>query len=193
MPQTLTVTRAFTANRVRYTPGQVIPAEELVHVRSADMLLSLRYVIPTPDPHSRKGKPERSTPTAMPATVRKQVLKEPAGPPLPTAIIITPATQSVVVGGAGNLDSVITPAEADQNVTYSTADTTIIDLNTGTGAFTALAAGTATITGSADAAPTVTDTAVVTVTLVAGDDTKKESEVDKIRRNFKKKTNGESG
>lgn len=74
MPQTLTVTRAFTANRVRYEPGQVIPAHELVKVRSADMLLSLRYVIPTPDPHTRRTKPEMPTPTAQSAVVRRQIL-----------------------------------------------------------------------------------------------------------------------
>lgn len=76
MPETLTVRRPFTANRVRYEPGQIIAATDLVHVRSADMLLSLRYVVPTPDPHSRRTKPHMPTPTAQSAIVRGQIIRE---------------------------------------------------------------------------------------------------------------------
>lgn len=55
-PQTLTVARPFTADRVKYEPGQVVDASVIAKVRSADMLLSLRFLIPTVS--SPEEKPE---------------------------------------------------------------------------------------------------------------------------------------
>lgn len=77
IPQTFDVKRRFTAFGHVYDPGSTIDGPTLARIRSADVLLSRKFVIPTPDPHSRDTKPEHPTPTALPATVRQNLINLP--------------------------------------------------------------------------------------------------------------------
>ena len=72
------VQRKFTFEGTLYNPGDNIAGTDLARIRSASVLLSARYVIPVPDPHSRRTKPQHPTPTAMPATVRNRINNPPA-------------------------------------------------------------------------------------------------------------------
>ena len=79
------------------------------------------------------------------------------------AVDVTPATLSLAVGATGDLEVVVTPAGASQQVTWTSSAPTIASVSE-TGLVTALAVGTATITATSVADGTKTDTCAVTVT-----------------------------
>ncbi|MNJ33227.1 Bacterial Ig-like domain (group 2) [compost metagenome] len=79
------------------------------------------------------------------------------------AVAITPATMSLAVGEAGDLEAVVTPAGASQQVAWTSSASAIAEVSE-TGLVTTLAAGTATITATSVADGTKTDTAEITVT-----------------------------
>lgn len=79
------------------------------------------------------------------------------------AVDVTPATLSLEVGDTGDLEVVVTPAGASQQVTWTSSAPTIASVSE-TGLVTALAVGTATITATSVADVTKTDTCAVTVT-----------------------------
>ncbi|HDS1791422.1 phage tail tube protein [Pseudomonas putida] len=87
---------------------------------------------------------------------------------LPTPIVVaavdvTPATLSLEAGDTGDLEVVVTPAGASQQVTWTSSAPTIASVSE-TGLVTALAVGAATITATSVADGTKTDTCAVTVT-----------------------------
>ena len=77
-----------------------------------------------------------------------------------TAVEVTPATKSLVVGATATLTATLTPATATTEVVWTSSDTTKATVSSD-GVVTAVAAGEATITASADG---YSDTCVVTVT-----------------------------
>lgn len=79
------------------------------------------------------------------------------------AVEVTPATLSLEVGDTSDLEVVVTPAGASQQVAWTSSDPAIATVSE-TGLVTALAAGTATITATSAADGTKTDTCAVTVT-----------------------------
>lgn len=79
------------------------------------------------------------------------------------AVDVTPATLSLEVGDTGDLEVVVTPAGASQQVAWTSSAPGIVTVSE-TGLVTALAAGTATITATSAADGTKTDTCAVTVT-----------------------------
>ncbi|MCE0967832.1 Ig-like domain-containing protein [Pseudomonas sp. NMI4491_12] len=79
------------------------------------------------------------------------------------AVDVTPATLSLGVGDTGDLEVVVTPAGASQQVAWTSSAPGIVTVSE-TGLVTALAAGTATITATSAADGTKTDTCAVTVT-----------------------------
>lgn len=79
------------------------------------------------------------------------------------AVDVTPATLSVAVGDTGDLEVVVTPAGASQQVTWTSSAPAIASVSE-TGLVTGLAVGTATITAASVADGTKTDTCAVTVT-----------------------------
>lgn len=83
--------------------------------------------------------------------------------PIPiVSVTVTPATASVAVGNVTNLDSLISPAAANQAVTWSTSAALVATVNS-SGRVSGLSAGTATITATSVVDPSKTDTCVVTV------------------------------
>ncbi|MFG0550826.1 phage tail tube protein [Pseudomonas sp. yb_9] len=79
------------------------------------------------------------------------------------AVDVTPATLSLAVGDTGDLEVVVTPAGASQQVTWTSSAPAIASVSE-TGLVTGLAVGTATITATSAADGTKTDTCAVTVT-----------------------------
>ncbi|MFG0356524.1 phage tail tube protein [Pseudomonas sp. zbq_11] len=79
------------------------------------------------------------------------------------AVDVTPATLSLEVGDTDDLEVVVTPAGASQQVTWTSSAPAIASVSE-TGLVTALAVGTATITATSVADGTKTDTCAVTVT-----------------------------
>lgn len=84
--------------------------------------------------------------------------------PIPvTAVVTTPATASVQVGNVTNIDHVVTPAAANQAVTWTSSTPANATVNS-SGRVTGVAVGSSTITATSVSDPTKTDTTVVTVT-----------------------------
>lgn len=84
--------------------------------------------------------------------------------PIPvTAVITTPATATVAVGNVTNIDHVVTPAAANQAVTWTSSTPANATVNS-SGRVTGVAVGSSTITATSVSDPTKTDTTVVTVT-----------------------------
>ena len=79
------------------------------------------------------------------------------------AVDVTPATLSLAVGATGDLEVVVTPAGASQQVTWTSSAPAIASVSE-TGLVKALTVGTATITATSVADGTKTDTCAVTVT-----------------------------
>ncbi|MEW9857890.1 phage tail tube protein [Pseudomonas putida] len=79
------------------------------------------------------------------------------------AVDVTPTTLSLEVGDTDDLEVVVTPAGASQQVTWTSSAPAIASVSE-TGLVTALAVGTATITATSVADGTKTDTCAVTVT-----------------------------
>ena len=79
------------------------------------------------------------------------------------AVDVTPATLSVAVGDTGDIEAVVTPAGASQQVIWTSSAPAIATVSE-TGLVTGLAVGAATITATSAADGTKTDTAEITVT-----------------------------
>ncbi|NQD74120.1 phage tail tube protein [Pseudomonas sp. CM27] len=79
------------------------------------------------------------------------------------AVDVTPATLSLAVGATGDLEVVVTPAGASQQVTWTSSDATKVSVSA-TGLVKGIAVGSATITATSAADGTKTDTCAVTVT-----------------------------
>jgi uncharacterized protein YjdB len=80
-----------------------------------------------------------------------------------TAVVTTPATATVAVGNVTNIDHVVTPAAANQSVTWTSSTPANATVNS-SGRVTGVAIGSSTITATSVSDPTKTDTTVVTVT-----------------------------
>ena len=86
--------------------------------------------------------------------------------PAPIAIAsveVTPATLGLEVGDTGDLEVLVSPSGASQQVTWTSSAPAIASVSD-TGLVTAMAVGTATITATSVADGTKTDTCAVTVT-----------------------------
>ncbi|MNO49454.1 Fructan beta-fructosidase precursor [compost metagenome] len=79
------------------------------------------------------------------------------------AVDVTPATVSLAVGATRDLEVVVTPAGASQQVTWTSSAPAIASVSE-TGLVKGLTVGTATITATSAADGTKTDTCAVTVT-----------------------------
>ncbi len=79
-----------------------------------------------------------------------------------TAVITTPATATVAVGNVTNIDHSVTPAAANQAVTWTSSTPANATVNS-SGRVTGVAVGTSTITATSVVDPTKSDTTVVTV------------------------------
>jgi len=79
------------------------------------------------------------------------------------AVDVTPATLNLAVGATGDLEVVVTPAGASQQVTWTSSAPAIASVSE-TGLVKGLTVGTATITATSAADGTKTDTCAVTVT-----------------------------
>ncbi|WP_019097726.1 phage tail tube protein [Pseudomonas putida] len=79
------------------------------------------------------------------------------------AVDVTPATLSVAVGAIADLEAVVTPSGASQQVTWTSSAPAIASVSP-TGLVKGLAVGAATITATSAADGTKTDTCAVTVT-----------------------------
>lgn len=80
-----------------------------------------------------------------------------------TAVVTTPATATVAVGNVTNIDHAVTPAAANQSVTWTSSTPANATVNS-SGRVTGVAVGSSTITATSVSDPTKTDTTVVTVT-----------------------------
>lgn len=80
-----------------------------------------------------------------------------------TAITVTPTTLSLTEGKTATLSATVTPAEANQKVTWTSSDKTVATVDT-EGKVTAKAAGDAEITATTKDGTTLTATCAVTVT-----------------------------
>lgn len=81
-----------------------------------------------------------------------------------TSIAVAPTTASIAVGATRQLTASALPAEAGQNVTWSSSAPGVATVSS-TGLVTAVAAGTATITATSVSDGTKTATAAITVTV----------------------------
>lgn len=85
--------------------------------------------------------------------------------PVPvTAVTVTPATATVEIGNVTNLDHVVSPAAANQAVTWMSATPATATVNSA-GRVTGVAAGVVVITATSVSDPTKSDTCSVTVTV----------------------------
>lgn len=83
--------------------------------------------------------------------------------PIPvTAVTTTPATATVAVGNVTNIDAAVSPAAANQAVTWTSSTPLVASVNS-SGRVSGLTAGSATITATSVVDPTKSDTTVVTV------------------------------
>ncbi|MNH04579.1 Fructan beta-fructosidase precursor [compost metagenome] len=80
-----------------------------------------------------------------------------------TTVTVAPTTASVQVGKTRDLEAVVAPVGASQQITWTTSDATKATVSQ-TGLVTAVAVGTATITATSVADPTKSGTATITVT-----------------------------
>ncbi len=70
---TFTVRRPFKYNGTVYDPGQTFTADQMAYMRHSDSLMSRKFIVPTPDPHGRKGDPLTPTPISLPASIRQKM------------------------------------------------------------------------------------------------------------------------
>lgn len=85
-----------------------------------------------------------------------------AGTPEPVSVDVSPATATKAPAATQQLTAVVTPAESNQAVTWTTSDATKATVSS-TGLVTAVATGSATITATTKSGPIVTDTSVITI------------------------------
>ncbi len=81
---------------------------------------------------------------------------------IPTSLILTPATATIVVGQTKQLTKAISPSTAPQTTTWVSSNTSVATVSS-SGVVTAKAAGTATITAKSSSYTYAKDTCVVTV------------------------------
>ncbi len=85
--------------------------------------------------------------------------------PIPVvSVTTTPATATVQIGNVTNIDSAVSPAAANQAVTWGTSAPLIATVNS-SGRVSGLSAGSATITATSVSDPSKSDTTMVTVTV----------------------------
>lgn len=82
--------------------------------------------------------------------------------PAPTSVAVSPKTATKAPAATQQLTATVSPAEANQAVTWTTSDATKATVSS-TGLVTAVATGSATITATTKSGPIVTDTSVITV------------------------------
>ncbi|MNJ63373.1 Fructan beta-fructosidase precursor [compost metagenome] len=80
-----------------------------------------------------------------------------------TSVTVAPTTANVQVGKTRDLEAVVAPDGASQQLNWTTSDATKATVSQ-TGLVSAVAVGTATITATSAADPTKSDTATITVT-----------------------------
>ncbi len=80
-----------------------------------------------------------------------------------TSVAVTPSTASIAVGATRQLSASASPAEAGQNVTWSSSAPSVATVSS-SGLVTGIAAGTAVITGTSASDNTKTATSNITVT-----------------------------
>lgn len=80
----------------------------------------------------------------------------------PVSVAVSPATATIAALGTQQLTAVVTPAEANQEVYWSSSDVTKATVDAD-GLVTGVATGEATITGSTKSGPVATDTSVITI------------------------------
>lgn len=116
--ESYTATRAMTLNGTAYSAGETIAWDDIVHSRKSDALLSRKFIIPIPDPHARRTKPETPTPVSTPAKFRKT----PPGPVIPTSVVVTPNPGTVQgMGGTLQMYAQVLPSGAPQEVTWASS------------------------------------------------------------------------
>lgn len=79
-----------------------------------------------------------------------------------TGVSLDQATASVTVGNTVKLSATVLPSTADQHVTWSSSDTSVATVSSGT--VTAKSAGKSTITATSKGDSTKTATSEITVT-----------------------------
>lgn len=82
----------------------------------------------------------------------------------PTAVQVIPATLSMPVGSAFDLQAVVLPSGAPQNVEWTSASPAVATVNSVTGAVSAITAGEAVVTVKSKVDPTKSATSTITVT-----------------------------
>lgn len=70
VPSSYTAGRRITIDDVVYEPGDTLPNDGVAALPRLSALLSNRTIIPVPDMHHRRTRPEVSTPSDVPAVVR---------------------------------------------------------------------------------------------------------------------------
>ena len=70
-PTSYTARKKVTLNGVVYQPGADVPIAVVKTQPNLSALVSQRILVPDVDPHQRKGKLGKPTPTDYPASVRK--------------------------------------------------------------------------------------------------------------------------
>jgi uncharacterized protein YjdB len=80
-----------------------------------------------------------------------------------TGVTVAPTTASVQVGKTRDLEALVAPVGASQQVTWTTSDAAKATVSQ-TGLVTAVAIGTATITATSKADPTKNGTSTITIT-----------------------------
>jgi len=86
-----------------------------------------------------------------------------AGTIEPTSVTVSPKTASGAAASTVQITATVSPAQANQGVTWTTSDATKATVSS-TGLVTRVATGSATITATTKSGPVVTDTAVITIT-----------------------------
>jgi len=82
----------------------------------------------------------------------------------PTELQVIPATLSMDVGEIYDLQAVVLPSGASQNMEWTSATPAVATVNQLTGVVTAVSVGSAIITATSKADPAIKDTATITVT-----------------------------
>lgn len=86
-----------------------------------------------------------------------------AGTVEPTGVVVSPKTGSGAAASTIQITATVSPAQANQGVTWTTSDATKATVSI-SGLVTRVATGTATITATTNSGPVFTDTAVITIT-----------------------------
>ena len=83
VPDSYTAGKRVTLDGTVYEPGDVVPNEVVRALSRLSSLLGNRTLIPHPDPHHRRTRPEVRTPSDVPAVVRPLLPANPVEEPPP--------------------------------------------------------------------------------------------------------------